>query len=387
MNEKASTDLVIYQNLFNKFLETCHFMPLPFLKTLPSVISSILESESVILSDLASNIAPLLDIKIDSAERKIRRFLKNDENDFIFFYKKFIYYIFSNFKIKHPDSKAMFAFDHMHIEDRFTILMFSFRIGKIGIPVWFKVFPYNHPDAFTFDLFKEGILFCHNLIKASNPNSNILFTADRFWGNHTKLMEYIDSLGDLFYFRAKANLRVLVYDKKEGHLIYKNVSELNSYVYHSKLYYDIFITKKHYKVNIAISKSDGHNEPFYILTNDSPRNAIKNYRKRFGAIEFGFKSQKTNGFFLEETQIKDLKSLESLYVCVCISQTLLIMLGIDHSKNPITYKNVKINTTKLVNGKRIRIYSYFHIGLMIIKYALKSLHSFNLFHKFILYDI
>ena len=67
---------------------------------------------------------------------------------------------------------------------------------------------------------------------------------------------------------------------------------------------------------------------------------------------------------------------------------LLTILGIDYSKNSNCYKKIKIRTTKKVKGKRIRIYSYFHIGLLIIKFVMNSIHyEYQLFKRLILYDV
>ena len=72
--------------------------------------------------------------------------------------------------------------------------------------------------------------------------------------------------------------------------------------------------------------------------------AVKDYMKRF-SIEFTFKNQKTNGQFLEETQIKDLYTFGNLYACLCFSQSLLTILGIDYSKNLNCYKKTdKLST-------------------------------------------
>ena len=387
-NEKnTSTNLNIYNNLFNKFSKIGTLMSVPFLTFLPVFIYALMQAESIIIMDLATYVGPLCNINIESADKKIRRFLKSKKNDFMFFFDKFIVSILADYKIKHSDKKIFIAFDHMHIGKRFTILLFALRIGKVGIPIWFRMFTYNHKDAFQLALFQEGVLFCHNLIKKVDSNSKIIFLADRFWGNHTKLMEYIDSLGDTFYIRTKGNLLIYIYDKKEKKYKYIPIKDLKSYVHHSNFYKNILFTKNHYEVNIAISKAKDHVEPYYIVTNADPKTAIKEYSKRFGAVEFNFKNQKSNGFFLEETQIKDLKTLEALFVCVCITQILLTILGIDHSKNCNSYRDIKITTTKIVKKKRKRLYSYFHIGLMIIKYVSKMIKPMNLFHKIILYDV
>jgi len=162
------------------------------------------------------------------------------------------------------------------------------------------------------------------------------------------------------------------------------ISELSSYIYHSKFYNDIPISHKRYHMNLAISKSDSHKDPFYILTNGDVKRAVKDYSYRYGSIEFLFKSLKSNGFFLEETQIKDLYSFNSLYTCLCITHVLMTILGIDYSKNAKCYK-YKIKNSRIINGKRRKNFSFFHIGLIILEAALNGI--IKIFHRMILYDV
>ncbi len=384
-NSSSSTPFIeIYNNLLIFFLDFSYSFPLDFLKFLPLYSLAIAFKESVITSDLASFIAPKLNINLDSAKIDINRFLSNINNDFYFFFEEFISRIISTYKIKHPDKRIHISIDHGDIEDRFTVLMFTLKIGKQGIPLFFRVFPYHDEKAYSFSLFQEGIDFCHNLFKSIDPECEIIDLFDRFWATHFKLMNYIDSLGDTYCIRTKGNTTVFYFDEKEGHTIRTTVSKLPSKVYHSTSYEDIEFSKKRHKMNLAISSSHNHKETFYILTNGDPKRAIKDYSYRFGSIEFFFKAIKTNGFFLEETQIKDLYSFTSLYTCLCISHILVTMLGIDYSKNSNCYK-YKINNVRIVNGKRRKDYSFFHVGLILLQAALDGI--VKIFRRMILYDV
>ena len=374
----------IYNNLLLFFLKFAHFLPFDFIKSLPIICLSIASKESVIFSDLASFISPKLNIDFDSSIRNISRFFSNPNYDFDFFYSKFISHILSSFKIKHLDKRVHISVDHGDVEDRFTVLMFSLKIGKQCIPIFFKSFSFHNKEAYSFDLFKEGLNFCHNLIKSIDNDSNIIFLADRFWSTHFKFMGYIESLGDTYNIRTKSNTIAFVYDNKEKHTIKNPLFALNPKQYHSKFFENISISFKHYSTNLAISKIDTHKEPFYILTNGSPKRAIKDYTYRFGSIEFLFKSFKTNGFFLEETQITNLYSFNSLYTCLCINHVLFTMIGIDYSKNRNCYK-YKIRNSRIVNGKRRKEHSFFHIGLILLNAALDGV--VRIFQRFILYDV
>ncbi len=375
----------IYSKLLNLSINAAHYMELDSLKFLPLVCLTIAHKESVIVSDLASFIAPKLGIHFDSAIKKINRFFSNQLFDFTFFSHKLISNLISSYKIKHPDKKVHIIFDHEFIKKRYAVLMFTLKIGKQSIPLWFRVFDYHDKIAFNYSTFKEAFTYCHDLIKNIDPDANIIFLADRFWGNHFKLMDFIDDLGDTYYFRAKGDTVVFEYDKKENHVIKKTLSQLNSFVYHSKFYEDIPVSNKRYHLNLAISKSNGHKESFYILTNSNPKHAVKNYGYRYGGIEFGFKAQKSNGFFLEESQLSSISTFNALYNCVCISQLILTVLGIDYAKNPKCYKNYKIINARVVSGKRRKNYSFFRVGLILLDAAIDG--TIKILNRFILYDV
>ena len=85
----------------------------------------------------------------------------------------------SSFKIKHPDNKVVISLDHMYVEDRLTILMFTLRIGKTAIPLWFREFNYHDSKAYLFPVFKDAIKSCHDLVKLNNPFDNIVFLAPK----------------------------------------------------------------------------------------------------------------------------------------------------------------------------------------------------------------
>lgn len=374
----------IYNNLFDFFLEFSKSYPLSFLKTLPYVCLAISSKESVIINDLASFIAPKLGISLKGASLKIDRFLESDCNDFSSFYSSFISKIISNFKIKHPDKRVHISLDHGDVEDRFTVLMFTLKIGKQSIPLFFRCFNFHDKEAYSLDLFKEGISFCYNLIKSIDNEADIIYLADRFWSTHFKFMDYIDSLGCTYNIRTKGNTFTFVYDKKEKHIIKKSICTLNSKQYHSMLFENISISQKRYNMNLAISKKDGHLEPMFVLTNGDVTRALKDYGYRYGSIEHLFKSFKTNGFFLEETQINDLYKFNSLYTCLCISYTLMTMTGIDYSKNGKCYK-YKIHNSYLCNGKRRKSHSFFKVGLYLLQAALDGV--VKIFQRFILYDV
>jgi len=71
-------------------------------------------------------------------------------------------------------------------------------------------------------------------------------------------MDYIRSLGDIFVFRCKQNLKVFYQKYPEKHKIWLPISELPHHVHSSKLYTDLEFTKNKYVFNLAYCKSKDH---------------------------------------------------------------------------------------------------------------------------------
>lgn len=100
-----------------------------------------------------------------------------------------------------------------------------------------------------------------------------------------------------------------------------------------------------------------------------------------------FKSQKTNGFYLESTKTKNLHAFENLYAIACIASLWLNIIAIDYIKNKKHVKN-KINiryNKKNSNGKLVRILSTFKLGLKLFSMVFKSNINYNLSCQFKLY--
>lgn len=355
------------------------------LNIIPYILLGMINSESVVASDISKQLKGKFSlVKHDSVVKRIRRFFKNKLFDPYAFYHTIISHVIKNYKKKHPDKRVHIAFDHMFSHDNYTVFMISMRIGKQGIPLWFRCFKGKScPLAFEESLLKEGISYVSSLF---DNDFDLIFLADR-WFNSTTLMQHINSLGHTYCIRLKRNIKTLIYDKKEGHEVWKWLDDIFAYQYHSNLFYDIKITENQYKVNLAISKKQEVSEPWIIVTNGDPKYAIKDYGYRFGGIETIFKNQKSNGFYLEKTVNASLKYFESMYCMACIGTLFLTIIGADYTKNTKCYKNVNITTHQISNGKKVRIVSLFNVGLTLFQRAFNSSQYIRIPFHFILYDI
>lgn len=216
---------------------------------------------------------------------------------------------------------------------------------------------------------------------------DLIFLADRRF-NSENILNTIDNLGHTYCIRLKKNIKIFIYDKKEGHKVWKWLSDLRPHKYHAVVYENIELYDSKFKTNIVLSKYLDTDDPWIIVTNKDIPHAIQNYSYRFGAIESVFKNQKSNGFFLESINNASEKAFTTMYTLTCVATLYLTILGADYSKNSKCYKSEKIIThKKYANGKKVRVMSLFKTGLTLFKRAFNSMKYIRLPFSFILYDI
>lgn len=379
----------------------------PNLKMLAFSIISLIDSESVVTADLANSFnSALSSNNTSSIQKRFWRFFNNKNVNIYDTYNSIVNYIISNINnVRH--NELIVSMDHMFIKDNFVVLMFSLKIDSQSIPLWFSLertssnCHSNIQKNSRKKLFSQDFIFnaIDSVIELLKPlNSKIIFLADR-WFFNLQLLKHIDDNSCFFAFRAKVNscVKVLVYDKKEKHYIYRKLSYFKPYVYKSAFFQNLSFGDMGFIANLAIAPAsktkasdddiiDDDNDTWFIITNLSPKLAIRKYKMRYAAIEFLFKAQKSNGFFLEKTKTKNLHAMETLYGVVCIAHLWLSILGLDYIKNYNHVKNkINIRFNKKVNGKTIRILSTFKLGLTLFKRVYNHSIDFILKTNFRLY--
>ncbi len=259
--------------------------------------------------------------------------------------------------------------------------------------MWFRCFEgKKNPNAFNISLIKEGIYYVHTLFK--NKQCNLIFLADR-WFNLCGILDYIDSLGDTYCIRTKSNIFIDIsecdYFKKVTYI--SDISPQRT----KSIYFDsVYITKNKFHTKLAISKSFSHKEPLFILTNGNTRDAVKHYGYRFGSIESIFKNQKSNGFYLEATQTRNIHAFSSLFTLMNVAILWLTIIGADYSKSgnrvsklfkiPHSYR-VTSGCSDNSKANYKRYYSIFNTGLILFNLVYESPHYYNLKFNFKLYDV
>ena len=254
-----------------------------------------------------------------------------------------------------------------------------------GIPLWFRCFKgIDDPDAFNLSLITEGISYVNNLFK--DKKCQLIFLADR-WFNFREIMEHIQSLGNIYCIRTKSNILIEIDNYPDSDMI-SYISDIEPLFFKSLYFDSVRITNFKFQTKLAVSKSDSHKEPFFILTNGNTRDAIKHYGYRFGSIEFIFKNQKSNGFYLESTKMRNIHAFTTLFTLVCVAILWLTLLGADYSINKNHFKNCfKIKYSKKNGSNHKRTFSLFNTGLFFFNLAFESTKYVVLKCNFLLYDI
>ena len=236
-------------------------------------------------------------------------------------------------------------------------------------------------EACQLKLIKEGIRDTDKLLKEKNKQLEIIYLADR-WFDNCKIMKYIEELGGTYCIRIKSRLTFYIHNYGEIAGYTKDVKPKEK----EEQYFErVTIIKHRYDTKMAVSKKEGHEEAIYILTNGKVEEGIKNYSYRFGSIECIFKNQKSNGFRLESTKMKNIQSFKTMFGIMCVALVWLIILGVEYTvkkeKNKIKIKIYK----KKDKGKRI--ISLFNTGLMYFNLCLNSNQVPKIRCNFLLYEI
>ena len=236
-------------------------------------------------------------------------------------------------------------------------------------------------EACQLKLIKEGIRDTDKLLKEKNKQLEIIYLADR-WFDNCKIMKYIEELGGTYCIRIKSRLTFYIHNYGEIAGYTKDVKPKEK----EEQYFErVTIIKHQYDTKMAVSKKEGHEEAIYVLTNGKVEEGIKNYSYRFGTIECIFKNQKSNGFRLESTKMKNIQSFKTMFGIMCVALVWLIILGVEYTvkkeKNKIKIKIYK----KKDKGKRI--ISLFNTGLMYFNLCLNSYQVPKIRCDFLLYEI
>lgn len=197
-------------------------------------------------------------------------------------------------------------------------------------------------------------------------------------------MKYIEEKGATYCIRIKSRLTIYIYNYEEIAGCTKDVKAKEK---EEQYFEKVRIAKHNYLTKMAVSKKEGHQEAIYVLTNGKVEDGIKNYSYRFGSIECIFKNQKTNGFRLESTKMKNIQAFKTMFGIMCIALVWLVILGVEYTVKAEKQENrVKIEIYKK-KDKSKRILSLFNTGLIYFNICFNSNDAPKIKCNFLLYEL
>lgn len=249
---------------FNNFFEEINLnISKPNRKLLSYITLGVINSESVVTADIAKSIkSQFFSNNHDSNQKRIWRFFNNKNIDIYDTFDKIAKSTINNISnVRHHE--LIVTLDHMFTKNNFVTLMFTLKVDKQGIPIWFRsertlsnchleIQKKSRKKLFNEKVIKNAIDEVIELLKPLN--CKITFLADR-WFFNLKILKHIEEKGQYYCFRAKANssVKFLIYDKKEGHEVYKKLSDLRRLKCHAVYYKNLELGKLKLKCNISIS--------------------------------------------------------------------------------------------------------------------------------------
>lgn len=124
-----NTQSHITSNLADFFKKVFPAISKPHLKILPAIIFGMIQSESVVTTDIVKKLKDIFYfVSPSSTIRRLERFFNNPKFNVYHLYQSIISFVISHYNLK--NSNVYISFDHMYCKDKFTVFLLSLRIGK-----------------------------------------------------------------------------------------------------------------------------------------------------------------------------------------------------------------------------------------------------------------
>ena len=317
------------------------------IKCLHEIIFGLIRCKSPHYSDIADYISG--DAKSESKIKRIYRIIKQQNFDATQFAQ-----LLSEFC---PPGKWLLTLDRTNWQCgklQINILALCVNIGSVSIPILINLLPKDGASNA-----QERMEILQKFIEIFGVEKIGALLADReFWDE--KFVSYLHQSKIPFVIRLKANLSLKHHN--------------GGYMRCDKLMANQKCTETSWRgltIKVCAKKERDLYVASFMVTN-----ALDLYKKRW-AIETSFKAFKSQGFYLERTQIEDIVSIRKLVLMISLAMSVAIVVGLVAEKNDMI-RVIKANGSKM--------YTLFKIGLKTITSWLvhrpKSLaHIFSTFQE------
>ena len=283
-----------------------------------------------------------------SRERRFRRWLDNDRIEALALYTPLI----QNALLDWGESKVYVALDTSMLWNTYCLIRLSVIYRGRAVPLVWEVIEHNSSSV-ALDHYKALL---QTASKVLAPRYEVVFLADRGFVD-TALMEYLCEVLR-WRFRIRLKKGILLY--RQGARKWRKLSVRAAHG-HARFYHNVCVSNNLVgPVHVAFARLRGSRETWFIVS-DEPTAAktFEEYGLRFD-IEENFLDDKSNGFQLESSQIRDSAALTRLCLVLAVATLFLVSQGTEV---------VKKGRRRWVDPHWFRGLSYLKIGWRWVKQA------------------
>ena len=337
----------VYTRTHRKLKELLKGQKQGHITTLAMMVSGIVLGKSGHLSKSAAEVPH--PTREDSIEKRLSRFVKNDNIDVKSYFMPFARQILQRFQ----DKPMFFSMDGSTFGNGCMALVVGLVYKKRAIPICWIVYKGKKGHASA----KRHIQVLELLKEIIPPGSDVTLLGDGEFDS-VELLEWIcqNTLWELAMRTAK-NVRIKVGDDyfsfrdfcpKEGERVFLE---------------DIGFTKQDLgPLNAVVWWGKGYKDPIFIVTTMDDLNAVCSaYSKRF-AIETFFSDQKSRGFGMHKSRIKCPERLERLLLGASLAFLWMVHLGLE---------TIERGYKAFIDRNNRRDKSVFRLGMDWLRHCLK----------------
>lgn len=255
-----------------------------------------------------------------SKVKQYKRWLLNEQTSYDQYYLPFIVPFLDALGTEYP---IIFSIDGSQVGKGCMALMISVVLKGKAIPIVWQV--YRAKKGHLPESAHQALLA--ELVSLVNPDCKVVIVGDGEFDGCDWITE-IEKLGWCYIVRTAKNSCIIEngWDDFTPSTVCLSPGE-------SMFFEQIEFTKKQKISNLLIWQGKGYKEPLYLITNlDYSLQIQQFYKKRF-KIEVFFRDQKSQGFHIQKSGLRDPKRLAKLLIATCLAYVLVIMAGTKAAKS------------------------------------------------------
>ncbi len=282
------------------------------LNVLSSMVSAILITGRSELRQMARGVSA--DNQFATRVKRFKRWLLNKHTNYAIYYLPFAEQLL---KVLSKKGTLIFSIDGSVVGKGCIALMFSVIYKSKALPVIWQVYKGKKghlPESAHRRLLSE----LSKIIPGES--SRVVIVGDGEFDGCDWQSDILQHGWD-YVLRTGAQIQIEEYEGevfKLGHVLLERSTDL--------FFEEVRFTKKLYgPVNLLIWHGQQHEDPIYLVTNlDFNLEIQQFYKKRF-KIEPFFRDQKSKGFHIQRSGLRDPKRIEKLLIATCLAYMLSIM--------------------------------------------------------------